>query len=55
VTCTSATVPCVSWTITPNAGTGGLGVANLYQFAKNGSLVYIGQYKNTYQIDVTNP
>ena len=57
VTCTSGSAPCVSWTITPNSGANGssYGVANLYEFGHNGSLVYIGQYSNTYRIDVTNP
>jgi hypothetical protein len=53
-----STGACNSWTISPNtlAGSGNVPtVANLYRFANNGSLVYIGQYYNTYRIDVTNP
>ena len=58
VTCNSVVnASCVNWTITPNsaAGESTYAVANLYRFAKNGSLVYVGQYYNTYRIDVTNP
>jgi hypothetical protein len=49
---------CNSWTVTPNTNpvNGNVPtVANLYQFTNNGSLAYIGQYHNTYRIDVTNP
>ena len=49
---------CDNWTITPNsvAGSGNVPtVAALYKFAKNGSLVFLGWYYNTYRIDVTNP
>jgi len=30
-------------------------VANLYQFTKTGNLLLIGQYYNTYRVNVTNP
>jgi hypothetical protein len=49
---------CNNWSIIPNTIAGGGNVptvANLYQFAKNGSLSFIGQYYNTYRVDVTNP
>lgn len=45
---------CVNWTIAPNVNANA-GVANLYYFTKNGSLAFIGQYYNTYLINVTNP
>lgn len=49
---------CVNWTITPNASGPNPNIANLYQFSgSRGSTVwvYIGQYYNTFRIDVTNP
>jgi len=48
---------CNSWTITPNtnAGNGNFPtVATLYKSTKNGMLA-IGQYHNTFRVDVTNP
>lgn len=48
---------CNSWTIAPNANAGNGNfptVANLYQSTKSG-MVAIGQYHNTYRVDVTNP
>lgn len=63
----SATGACNNWTISPNA-TAGFGnvptVANLYRFDNKGAINlgsrninfdYIGQYYNTFRIDVTNP
>jgi hypothetical protein len=59
VSCNSATGGvCNSWSIIPNTIAGGENVptvANLYQFGKTGNLSYIGQYYNTYRVDVTNP
>jgi hypothetical protein len=59
VSCNSATGgACNSWTIVPNMIAGGGNVptvANLYQFTKNGNPLLIGQYYNTYRVDVTNP
>lgn len=45
---------CVSWTIVPNTNAPNANVANLYSSGKKGWL-YIGQYYNTFRIDVTNP
>lgn len=59
VSCNSANVGgCNSWSIIPNAIGGGGNfptVANLYQYGRNGTLSFIGQYYNTYRVDVTNP
>lgn len=59
VTCNSVSNgQCVSWTITPNANGPNPNIANLYQYSTSkGSTVwvYIGQYSNTFRIDVTNP
>ena len=47
---------CVSWTIVPNTNAPNANVANLYYAASKGrAWVFIGQYYNTYRIDVTNP
>lgn len=46
---------CINWTITPNTSALNSLVANLYSFAQNGSLQYLGQYYLTYRIDATNP
>jgi hypothetical protein len=49
---------CVNWTITPNLNSGGANpptVANLYSYGKRNMLTFVGQYYNTYRIDVTNP
>ena len=57
----NSTGACNSWTITPNtvAGSGNVPtVANLYRFSSAKGqivLVYLGQYYNTYRMDVTNP
>jgi hypothetical protein len=48
---------CNSWTITPNTNpvNGNFPtVANLYKSSKSGP-VSIGQYHNSYRVDVTNP
>jgi hypothetical protein len=59
VSCNSAAGgACNSWSIVPNMIAGGGNVptvANLYQFTKTGNLLLIGQYYNTYRVDVTNP
>jgi hypothetical protein len=47
-------VPCTSWTISPNTIDANPTVANMYKFGPRG-LVYIGQYYNTFRIDVTYP
>lgn len=49
---------CVNWTITPNltaSSTHPPTVANLYYYAQGGKLTFIGQYYNTFRIDVTQP
>jgi hypothetical protein len=46
---------CVNWTITPNLSAAHPSVANLYYYARGGKLTFIGQYYNTFRIDVTNP
>jgi len=59
VTCNSVSNgQCVSWTIVPNSSTANANVANLYwQHCKGASCswVYIGQYYNTFRIDLANP
>jgi hypothetical protein len=45
---------CVSWTIQPNMGAVNPTVSNLYRYGTHG-LVFVGQYNNTFRIDVTNP
>ena len=55
VTCNKVSnAHCVSWTIVPNTSAANPTIANLY----SGSGLYwifIGQYYNTFRIDVTNP
>jgi hypothetical protein len=49
---------CVSWTIAPNVSAANANIANLYWWSskkKNSGWVFIGQYYNTFRIDVTNP
>ena len=48
---------CVSWTIVPNTSAANANVANLYvEGGSNGATwTFIGQYYNTFRIDVTNP
>jgi hypothetical protein len=46
---------CVSWTISPNTVAANPTVSNLYYYPQHGSLVFVGQYYNTYLIRVTNP
>ena len=47
-------VPCTSWTISPNTIDANPTIANMYKFGHRG-LEYIGQYYNTFRIDVTYP
>jgi len=44
---------CVNWTIVPNGNAPA--VANLYKYSRSGTLIYIGQYFNSYRIGATNP
>jgi hypothetical protein len=49
---------CVSWTIVPNTNAPNANVANLYRYesqGRNSTWLFIGQYYNTFRIDVTNP
>ena len=49
---------CVNWTITPNTTAANANVANLYQYVsskRSASWVFVGQYHNTFRVDVTNP
>ncbi len=49
---------CVSWTIVPNSSTANANVANLYRessYKGTTTWIFIGQYYNTFRIDVTNP
>jgi hypothetical protein len=53
VTCTAAVNgSCTTWTIAPNPDAANAGVANLYTFAHNGSLVFYGVYRNSYAVAV---
>jgi hypothetical protein len=54
VTCTAAVGgSCTSWTIAPNANAANTGVANLYHYTNNGSLVLDGVYHNSFSVAVT--
>jgi hypothetical protein len=59
VTCNAlSNTQCVSWTIVPNTSTPNPKIANLYRMSSSkGSIVwvFIGQYYNTFRIDVSNP
>jgi hypothetical protein len=61
VTCNSVSNgQCMNWTITPNTATGSSNpptVADLFYFGKSGksNLQFIGQYYNTFRIDITYP
>lgn len=49
---------CVSWTIVPNTSSGNASMANLYtegSSRKETTWTFVGQYYNTFRIDVTNP
>jgi hypothetical protein len=59
VTCNSTSnSQCVNWTITPNTTTGGSNpptLADLFYYSKAGKLLFIGQYYDTFRIDITAP
>lgn len=61
VTCNSVSKSqCVNWTITPNTATGSSNpptVADLFYYAKSGKtgLQFVGQYYDTFRIDLTAP
>jgi hypothetical protein len=46
---------CVNWSISPVSGLPLSGVSNLYSYTHQGTLVYIGQYYNSFRIGVSNP
>jgi hypothetical protein len=62
VTCNSTSTSngvtqCVNWTITPNMATGNSNpptVADLFDYTHKG-LIFVGQYYETFRIDLTNP
>jgi hypothetical protein len=52
VTCDAATSgSCTNWTIVPNPSAANAGVANLYHYANNGSLVLDGVYHNSFSVN----
>ena len=54
VTCLAASNgSCTKWSIVPNSTVLNAGVANLYHFARNGSLVLDGVYHNSYRVTAT--
>ena len=54
VTCTAAAAGyCTSWTIVPNTSAANAGVANLYHWSKNGSLILDGVYRDSYSVAIT--
>lgn len=54
VTCAAAAAGfCTSWKIVPNTNAASAGIANLYHFANNGSLVLDGVYRDSYSVAVT--
>ena len=54
VACTStAGAACSSWTIVPDANAANAGVAALFRFASNGSLIAVGMYHNSYSLGIT--
>jgi hypothetical protein len=55
VQCTSAPgVACSAWTVTSAPSVSNAGVANLFRFANNGSLVSAGTFHNSYSISLTS-
>jgi hypothetical protein len=53
VTCNAATSgSCTNWTIVPNPSAANTGVANLYHYTNNGSLVFDGVYHNSFFVSV---
>src|SRR5262249_49460314 len=58
VTCNSVSGgQCVNWTIVPNMTAPNATVANLYSYTggRTSPWVFIGQYYNTFRVNVTNP
>ena len=59
VSCNSTSnAHCINWTITPNMATGSSNpptVSDLFYYAQGGKLLFIGQYYNTFRIDISNP
>jgi hypothetical protein len=59
VTCNKVSnTECVSWTIAPNTTAPNASVANLYRYEsskRSATWLFLGQYYNTFRIDVTNP
>ena len=56
VNCTAGSgATCTSWTIVPDTSAQHPTIANLYKFTNSGNLSLLGQYTNTYRIEVTNP
>ena len=59
VTCNAVSgAQCVNWTIIPNTSNNGPAVANLYYYSGKGNqttLIFVGQYYNSYRIGVRNP
>ena len=59
VTCnTISNGQCVNWTIEPNVTAPHATIANLYRYSSSkgsATWIFIGQYYNTFRIDLTNP
>lgn len=58
VTCNAvASGKCSNWTLEPNAAAPNIGVANLYSYTgtSSGPWVFIGQYHNTFRVNISNP
>lgn len=59
VTCnTVSNNQCVNWTITPNTTAANANIANLYRYSsvnRTATWVYMGQYHQSFRVDVTNP
>ena len=59
VTCNAVSnSQCVNWTIEPNATASHANVANLYRYSSSrgsATWVFIGQYYNTFRINISNP
>jgi len=58
VTCNAvSSSKCVNWTITPNMTAPNATVASLFSFTGTSRVpwVYVGQYFNTFRIEITNP
>jgi hypothetical protein len=58
VSCNTVTSgKCTNWTLEPNEGAANVEVANLYSYTggQSGPWVYIGQYRNTFRVNISNP